>query len=57
MSSQRNSHDAATATGRSQPPQLSSSDLFQGGNLICIEHLGQRYWLRLTRGNKLILTK
>jgi hemin uptake protein HemP len=39
------------------PPSLSSSDLFRRSNTVCIEHQGQQYWLRLTRGNKLILTK
>ena len=45
------------AKPRQEPPQLSSSELFRDGNLVCIEHEGQHYWLRLTRGNKLILTK
>jgi len=41
------------------PPavQLSSEELFRKGNTVRIEHAGQTYWLRLTRGNKLILTK
>ncbi len=37
--------------------QLSSQELFRNGNTVRIEHAGQTYWLRLTRGNKLILTK
>lgn len=37
--------------------KLSSQDLFRHGSTVCIEHQGERYWLRLTRGNKLILTK
>lgn len=37
--------------------KLSSQDLFRHGSTVCIEHQGQHYWLRLTRGNKLILTK
>jgi hemin uptake protein HemP len=37
--------------------ELSSQELFRNGNTVRIEHAGQTYWLRLTRGNKLILTK
>jgi hemin uptake protein HemP len=37
--------------------QLSSEELFRKGKTVRIEHAGQTYWLRLTRGNKLILTK
>lgn len=40
-----------------QAMQLSSEELFRSGNTVRIEHAGQVYWLRLTRGNKLILTK
>ncbi len=38
-------------------PVLSSRDLFRHANTVRIEHNGEHYWLRLTRGNKLILTK
>lgn len=38
-------------------PKLSSQELFRHGSTVCIEHQGEHYWLRLTRGNKLILTK
>lgn len=38
-------------------PMIRSRDLLQGGNLILIEHAGDRYYLRMTRNNKLILTK
>ncbi|MDB6059910.1 MAG: Hemin uptake protein hemP [Verrucomicrobiaceae bacterium] len=37
--------------------QLCSRDLFRHANTVRIEHNGEHYWLRLTRGNKLILTK
>jgi hemin uptake protein HemP len=37
--------------------QLSSQDLFRYANIVRIEHNGELYWLRLTRSNKLILTK
>ena len=39
-------------------PTLSSRQLFRGSNnMVRIEHGGQCYLLRLTRENKLILTK
>lgn len=38
-------------------PRVSSATLMQGGTLVEIEHAGQRYQLRVTRENKLILTK
>lgn len=38
-------------------PVLRSRELFRDSNTVQIEHEGQRYLLRLTRGNKLILTK
>lgn len=37
--------------------QIESSALFKGQRLLEINHAGQRYQLRLTRENKLILTK
>lgn len=40
-----------------EPRVLSSQDLFRDSNTVEIEHRGQRYLLRLTRENKLILTK
>lgn len=40
-----------------EPLVLSTRDLFRHGNTIHIEHSGQYYQLRITRGNKLILTK
>lgn len=36
---------------------LKSAHLFQEARTVCIEHAGQRYQLRLTKENKLILTK
>lgn len=47
--------DTASAGATSQ--RLSSQDLFRNSSTVCIEHHGEHYWLRLTRGNKLILTK
>ena len=37
--------------------QLSSRELFRHANTVRIEHNGEHYCLRRTRGNKLILTK
>lgn len=43
---------------RGGPQQaLSSRELFKHANTVRIEHNGEHYCLRLTRGNKLILTK
>lgn len=40
------------------PPAIDSRSLFAPGqSIVFIEHGGQRYTLRLTRENKLILTK
>lgn len=40
-----------------QPPLVSSGQLFQAQNTLRIEHDGNCYLLRITRENKLILTK
>lgn len=37
-------------------PRLRSTELFANGNQVVIEHAGREYCLRLTAGNKLILT-
>jgi hemin uptake protein HemP len=37
--------------------RMSSRDLFRGGREIVILHAGQEYLLRITRTDKLILTK
>lgn len=49
--------DTATHSLIQQCDSLSSQELFRHANTVRIEHAGQTYWLRLTRGNKLILTK
>lgn len=41
----------------SLPPRIDSRQLLGGAQSIEIEHAGQRYLLRVTRENKLILTK
>lgn len=40
-----------------QRPRIDSVALLQGAPAVEIEHAGQRYLLRVTRENKLILTK
>lgn len=40
-----------------EQPRISSHNLLQGASSVEIEHAGQRYLLRVTRENKLILTK
>jgi hemin uptake protein HemP len=40
-----------------QPLYISSAELFAGEDEIVILHRGQQYRLRITRENKLILTK
>ncbi|TAN79121.1 MAG: hemin uptake protein HemP [Gallionella sp.] len=37
--------------------QVDSRELFRGGNEVVIAHKGEEYRLRITRQNKLILTK
>ena len=38
-------------------PVIVSDQLFGERTLICIDHHGQRYYLRRTREDKLLLTK
>ncbi|NEV60857.1 hemin uptake protein HemP [Thiorhodococcus minor] len=39
------------------PKRIDSKALMAGHNLLMIEHMGSHYYLRMTRNNKLILTK
>lgn len=39
------------------PTRLDSSQILRGATTVEIDHAGQRYLLRVTRENKLILTK
>lgn len=48
---------AAAGAQTQDLPRVQSRDLLKGSNLILIEHGGDRYYLRMTRNNKLILTK
>lgn len=48
----------APAAANAQPrPRIASEELLRGNSSLEIEHAGQRYLLRVTRENKLILTK
>ncbi|MBP5987729.1 MAG: hemin uptake protein HemP [Azonexus sp.] len=38
-------------------PRLDSEEILRGNSAVEIDHAGQRYLLRVTRENKLILTK
>ena len=38
-------------------PSINSAQILGGASTVEIEHAGQRYLLRVTRENKLILTK
>ena len=50
---------ARTSSHRASPsrPRLSSDDVFHGQREVVIIHGGQDYLLRITKSNKLILTK
>jgi len=39
------------------PQRIDSAQILRGASTVEIEHAGQRYLLRVTRENKLILTK
>lgn len=45
------------APARRIPPRINSGQLLAGAHEVLIEHAGQEYRLRLTRNDKLILTK
>ncbi len=46
-----------TSLSGTNVPRIDSSELLRGAPTIEINHAGQRYLLRVTRENKLILTK
>lgn len=47
-----------TSDETSEPAKVvSTEELFAGQREICIEHAGEKYRLRITRRNKLILQK
>mgnify|MGYP004701414323 CR=1 FL=1 len=45
------------AAASPSPPRLDSRELFRNGNEVVIVHKGEEYRLRMTRNEKLILTK
>lgn len=48
---------ALAAETSPQRPRVDSKELMRGNSALEIEHAGQCYLLRVTRENKLILTK
>jgi hemin uptake protein HemP len=48
---------AAEQPTKRSPVQIKADQLFQGQQEILIEHKGETYQLRITRNDKLILTK
>lgn len=48
---------AANSQRIAKAPHIDSHRLLSGGRELVIEHAGQEYRLRLTRNDKLILTK
>ncbi len=50
-------HTGAGEHGQSEPSVMRSEELFRARRELVILHDGQEYRLRLTRQNKLILTK
>ncbi|WP_415034777.1 hemin uptake protein HemP [Azonexus sp.] len=48
---------ASSAAPPAALPRFDSTELLKGATTVEIQHAGQRYLLRVTRENKLILTK
>jgi hemin uptake protein HemP len=59
MSQQQPADEPAREPDRTPTPRkvISAQDLFAGEREIQIEHAGERYRLRITRRNKLVLQK
>ena len=57
MKSEPPTHETANQEEEKPPFVIQSPQLFQGRKEILITHEGQFYRLRITRQNKLILTK
>lgn len=47
----------APESNNASPNRIDSGEILRGASTVEIEHAGQRYLLRVTRENKLILTK
>lgn len=54
---QKTSPPPAPAGASPARPCVDSTQILRGNSAVEIEHAGQRYLLRVTRENKLILTK
>ena len=50
-------HGQPPATGADASAPINSRELLRGKRHLTIEHNGERYLLRVTSNNKLILTK
>lgn len=50
-------HDHNKPPPREKAPRVRSNELFRGHRRLIIEHAGEDYSLRLTRNERLILTK
>ena len=48
--------NAAGIDPQAKLPRFNSEELFAGGKVVIIAHAGREYQLRVTSGNKLILT-
>jgi hemin uptake protein HemP len=57
MPDQPNSEKPETSSREAAPPTVRSDDLLRKGVELRILHAGEVYRLRITRQNKLILTK
>ncbi len=58
MTAQSQTTKASQPTDRSTTrPRIDSQQILRGAQAVEIDHAGQRYLLRITRENKLILTK
>ncbi len=58
MTAQSQTTKASQPTDRSSTrPRIDSQQILRGAQAVEIDHAGQRYLLRITRENKLILTK
>lgn len=55
--STQESHDDGPARPGARPRTLVASDLLGDGRVLHIEHRGEVYKLRITRNDRLILTK
>jgi len=49
--------DASPNTDALKEVDFSTENMFMGRNKLVIEHRGELYYLRVTRNDKLILTK